>query len=85
MNLKETTRAIAALLDNDLLAIRLHDIALKIAAVLVYIFVAGQMTGEYLNPIIKSISKAFVYDNNPIQAVNGLAQPTVSSRSSRDS
>lgn len=64
MNLKETTRSIAAQLDNDLLGIRLQELCLMVAPFLVYIFVVGETTVKILRKYTESISKLFVYESS---------------------
>ena len=50
-----------------------------VAAVLVYLYVAGEMTGKVLKKYTVKISKHFVYEST----VYGLAQPSLYPRSNR--
>lgn len=64
MHLKETTRSIAAQLDNDLLGTRLQELCLMVVPFLVFMFVVGETTIKILRKYTESISKLFVYESS---------------------
>ena len=57
MNIKQTTKAIAVHMDDDVLACHIKDAVDAIVPILVAVYVAGLIAGEYIRMSLTSVSE----------------------------
>ena len=70
--MKKLTRSITEQLDEDLLGIRMQEVVMMLVPILVFIFVAGQITGSTFRKYNQKISELFVYKSNSKAQTNTL-------------
>ena len=57
MNIKQTTKAIALHMDDDILAYHLRNVADAVVPILVAVYVAGLVAGEYVQTFITWVTE----------------------------